>query len=77
MLLVDGPPSTVAPTGLPRYPALPAFLPRLASRAIVFVDDARRPQEMEMVRQWLSHYPGWRQQVCDTVPGTVLLLREE
>lgn len=40
-----------------RYPAGPELLPKLSRDAHVFVDDAERPEESAMVRQWRIIYP--------------------
>ena len=52
MLVVDGPPSMIAP--LSRLPALPSLLDRLAKKAIIIMDDADRPDEKEIVNRWIS-----------------------
>ena len=75
LLIVDGPPQRIDPTGLPRYPALPFFAHRLSDGAVVFVDDAKRPAEMETVRLWLELVPGWEAQWVPTVRGTFVLTR--
>jgi predicted O-methyltransferase YrrM len=76
LLIVDGPPAALEPNGMPRYPALPAFLAQLSPQAVVYVDDARRPQEQAMVERWLAEYPGFERAMYDTVPGTCLLRRK-
>ena len=73
MLVVDGPPQRLDPTGLPRYPALPAFHAQLSPQALIYVDDAKRPQEKQMIEKWLREYPGFESRMFDTVPGTCLL----
>jgi predicted O-methyltransferase YrrM len=75
LLIVDGPPQATDPNGLPRYPALPKLLPQLSPNATIFVDDAKRPGEMEMVRRWLERFPGWTTTILLTGPGTCLLYR--
>lgn len=55
LLIVDGPPETVAP--LARYPAGPRLLPRLAPGGVVLVDDSLRADEREMVRRWQAEFP--------------------
>jgi hypothetical protein len=49
-LFVDGPPGKIQ--SLSRYPALPVLAPYLAPRAIVFVDDGGRDDEMQMIELW-------------------------
>lgn len=77
MLTVDGPPQTADPAVLSRYPALPAFSARLSRQAVIYIDDAKRDTEQEMVQQWLQQYPGWKARMIDTIPGTCLLERQE
>lgn len=76
MLIVDGPPAALDPQGMPRYPALPAFQPQLSARALIYVDDAKRPQEQAMIQRWLAEDPGFERMMYDTVPGTCLLRRK-
>jgi hypothetical protein len=75
MLTVDGPPQTIDSTVLARYPALPAFAAQLSKHAVIFIDDAKRVTEQDMVKIWLQQYPGWKLKMIDTVPGTCLLER--
>lgn len=75
LVIVDGPPQGLDPSGMPRYPALPAFFPQLSPRAMIYVDDARRPQEQAMIGRWLQEYPGFSSRMLETVPGTCLLTR--
>ena len=75
LLIVDGPPQAIDPDGLPRYPALPKLLPQLSADATIFIDDAKRPGEREMVRRWVERFPGWKTTLLQTGPGTCLLYR--
>ncbi len=54
MLVIDGPPMTLQP--LARFPAIPVLGDRLAQNAIVVLDDADRPDERELLRQWKETY---------------------
>ena len=56
VLVVDGPPAAVAP--LARYPALPNLLPRLDRTFTVFMDDADREAEVQIVTKWQQEIPG-------------------
>jgi predicted O-methyltransferase YrrM len=76
MLVVDGPPQRLDPSGTPRYPALPAFQAQLSPQALIFIDDAKRPQEQAMVERWLEEYPDYEHRMYETVPGTCLLRRK-
>jgi len=75
LLLVDGPPQSLADTRPARYPALPLLFERLGPDALVFVDDAKRPSETAMVDEWLRSYPDWEVQRLNTVDGVCLLSR--
>lgn len=77
MLTVDGPPQTTDSAVLSRYPALPAFAAQLSRQAVIYIDDAKRTTEKEMVRQWLKQYPGWKSRMVDTIPGTCFLERQD
>jgi predicted O-methyltransferase YrrM len=59
LLLVDGPPQATGP--LARYPALPLLERFLADQALVILDDANRPEEIEGVNRWLKEYPGFQE----------------
>jgi rhodanese-related sulfurtransferase len=65
LLVVDGPP--MATGRLARYPALPRLLGRMAERFAVFVDDADRPDEREMVARWQREVPSLavRHEYCE------------
>ncbi|MEV7618609.1 class I SAM-dependent methyltransferase [Microbacterium sp. NPDC089321] len=52
LLIVDGPPAGQHPGA--RYPAVPLLMDRLADRATIFVDDADRPGESEVIKAWLK-----------------------
>ena len=75
LIIVDGPPQALDPNGMPRYPALPAFLAQLSPQAMIYVDDAKRPQEQAMIARWLQENPGFKSRMLETVPGTCLLKR--
>lgn len=76
LIIVDGPPQSLDPSGTPRYPALPAFLAQLSPTAMIYIDDAKRPQEQEMIAQWHKDFPGFESRMIDTVPGTCLFVRK-
>jgi len=76
LIIVDGPPQGLDPDGMPRYPALPAFIAQLSPQAMIYVDDAKRPQEQAMIEKWLQEYPGFESRMFETVPGTCLLRRK-
>lgn len=55
MLVIDGPPGFIQQHS--RYPALPLLFDRLAEGCTVFMDDAARPDERELVEMWLAEFP--------------------
>lgn len=76
LIIVDGPPQSLDPNGMPRYPALPAFLAQLSPQAMIYVDDAKRPQEQAMIDKWMQENPGFESRMIETVPGTCLIRRK-
>jgi predicted O-methyltransferase YrrM len=50
LLLVDGPPGRMQ--SLARYPALPMLAAHLAPQALIYVDDAAREDEAQMLALW-------------------------
>lgn len=52
LLVVDGPPTSVGKHA--RYPAIPQLGSQLADGAWILVDDTNRPDEQEMIEQWLT-----------------------
>ena len=59
LLLIDGPPGYGEGMAHSRYPALPALADRLAQDALVFLDDADREPEREIIARWAEEVPGW------------------
>jgi hypothetical protein len=55
MLVIDGPSGFLQKNS--RYPALPLLYSRLADGCRVFLDDAARPDEREIVELWLERFP--------------------
>ena len=56
ILVVDGPPMPVH--AQVRAPALPFFYERLNRNWLAFIDDAERPGEQAILRDWKDTYPG-------------------
>lgn len=73
LLIIDGPPGFSAP--LARYPALPRLQPRLSDRCVVLVDDADRPDEVEMVKRWMKEFPQFERTDLPAEKGLVMLKR--
>lgn len=55
LVLVDGPPGASGP--MARLAALPVLAPALGAGAEIFLDDARRPEEQEILRLWQGMRP--------------------
>ncbi|ADI03583.1 hypothetical protein SBI_00462 [Streptomyces bingchenggensis BCW-1] len=73
MAVIDGPPGFTHP--LSRYPALPMLESKLSSDARIFLDDASRPDEREIVERWCREYPDWSSDFIDHEKGTAVLAR--
>ncbi|QGZ37806.1 methyltransferase family protein [Pseudoduganella flava] len=71
MLVIDGPPQ--ATRALARYPAGPALFGRLAPGAAIFLDDARRPDEQQILRRWADEYPEIEQRPLACEKGAAVL----
>lgn len=76
ILLVDGPPQSSDNPQEARYPAHPFLRERLSRNAMVFVDDAKRTTESNMVKRWMAENPEWHGHWLDTVDGVCILTRE-
>jgi predicted O-methyltransferase YrrM len=73
MLVIDGPPGFLQKNS--RYPALPLLRDRLADDCVIFMDDAARPDEREIVRLWQERFPEIRVEYVDTRRGCSILRR--
>lgn len=71
MLVIDGPPGFIQKNS--RYPALPLLYPKLADGSRVFLDDAARPDEREIVAQWQSRFPDLEVEYIDNSRGCTVL----
>jgi len=54
MVVIDGPPEKTGP--LARYPAVPLLIDKLNPRAMLFLDDAARAQEREILGLWEQNF---------------------
>ncbi len=73
LLVIDGPPGFLQKHS--RYPALPMLADRLAERCTVFLDDAARDDEQELVQCWLATYPDFQAEYIDNERGCFILKR--
>ncbi|MCU0841199.1 MAG: class I SAM-dependent methyltransferase [Thiobacillaceae bacterium] len=71
MLVVDGPPGFLQP--LARYPALPLLRERLAPGCVIFLDDAARPDERQIVALWRAEFPDLGHEYLATERGCSIL----
>jgi hypothetical protein len=71
LLIVDGPPTVEDP--LARYPALPRLKAKMSEQFSIYIDDADRDGEREMVKRWLKECPEltYRKESCEK--GLVIL----
>ena len=56
MLVIDGPPGFIQKNS--RYPALPLLFDKFSKQARVYLDDAARGDERELVLQWQTEFTG-------------------
>ena len=71
MVVIDGPPGFIQKNS--RYPVLPLFFDRLADGCVLFLDDAARDDEREIVELWQAEYPGIEYQYIDAERGCSIL----
>jgi len=73
LLVVDGPPGFIQKHS--RYPALPLLFDRLARHCTIFMDDAGRDDEQEIIKRWLKVYPGFQFDYISNERGCAILRR--
>ena len=71
MLVIDGPPGFIQRRS--RYPALPLLFNRLSDDCTIFLDDAARDEEREIVELWQSTYPALDHEYLETERGCSVL----
>lgn len=72
-VFVDGPPQTQGSSTAARFPAYPILREHLLANAIIFVDDANRAAETDMVTAWMSIDKTLSAERYDTVDGVCIL----
>lgn len=75
MLVIDGPPGFIQPHS--RYPAMPRLMDRMAPDCRIYLDDAAREDERELVARWLEEYPHIRHRYVETQRGCSVLSLEQ
>lgn len=73
MLVIDGPSGYLQRHS--RYPALPLLYNRLADDCSVFLDDAAREDEKEIIALWLGEFPSFEHEYIDLERGCSILQR--
>jgi len=73
LLVIDGPPGFLQKNA--RYPALPMLIDMLAASCTVFLDDAARQDERDIVKQWLEQFPEFELEYIDNERGCSILKR--
>ena len=73
MLVIDGPPGFLQKQS--RYPALPLLQDKLAEHCVIFLDDAARDDEQELVGRWLAMCPAFELEYIDNERGCSILRR--
>ena len=73
MLVIDGPPGFLQKHS--RYPALPMLNEIMGEHSAIFLDDAAREDEQELVRRWLKAYPEFQAEYIENERGCFILKR--
>ena len=71
MLVIDGPSGFIQKNS--RYPALPLLYSKLADGCRIFLDDAARHDEQEILSMWQAAYPEIKQESIETARGCAVL----
>jgi len=71
MLVIDGPPGFIQKHS--RFPAIPLLFDKLSDQSRVFLDDAARDEEKELVAMWLQMYPFIEHEYIETERGCSVL----
>ncbi|MDH3343077.1 MAG: class I SAM-dependent methyltransferase, partial [Gammaproteobacteria bacterium] len=71
MLVIDGPPGFIQKNS--RYPALPLLFEKFSKKCSVFLDDAARDDEKELVAQWQAEFSGIEHEYLEFERGCSVL----
>lgn len=74
MLVIDGPPANLSRHA--RYPALPQLDGMLKQRAMIFLDDAKRGEEIEILKRWQNEFPNYLHQLLPLEKGGAVLIKQ-
>jgi len=75
LLVIDGPPGFLQKHS--RLPAVPKLFNQLADQSVIFLDDAARDDEKEMIDLWLEMYPDMQHEFINTERGCSILTRHK
>ena len=73
LLVIDGPPGFIQDNS--RYPAMPLLNDMMAKHCVIFLDDAAREDEKEVVNLWLQQCPDFQSEYVDNERGCAILTR--
>ncbi|MDX9964230.1 class I SAM-dependent methyltransferase [Desulfobacter postgatei] len=73
LLIIDGPPGPLQSHS--RYPAVPLLYELLAPHCTIVLDDAGRPDEREIVKQWVEEFPDFEMSLYPEGHGIAVLSR--
>ncbi|NOQ89979.1 MAG: class I SAM-dependent methyltransferase [Gammaproteobacteria bacterium] len=73
LLVIDGPPGFLQKQS--RFPALPLLQDKMAEKCTIFLDDAARDDEQELVKRWLNMCPEFNFEYIDNDRGCSVLRR--
>jgi hypothetical protein len=71
MLVIDGPNGFLQKNS--RYPALPLLFEKLSDNCTIFLDDAARDDEKEIVELWQQQFPSLEHEYIETERGCSIL----
>ena len=71
MLVIDGPPGFIQKNS--RYPALPLLFNQLSNNSSIFLDDAAREDEKEIINLWKNEYRNIKHEYIETERGCSVL----
>jgi len=71
MLVIDGPPGFLQKNS--RYPALPLLFEKLSKHCTVFLDDAARDDEKEIIELWKNEHSNIKHEFIETERGCSIL----
>ncbi len=74
LVVIDGPPFQIQPKS--RYPTLPLLDKYINSQATILIDDCSRPQDNEVIQDWMIEFDGYNSKWFDTEKGAYALTKQ-